>query len=137
MTSGYTAPAMFDRLRRCRLAAWLAFTAIAAVALMPTVASALARSGGVTEVCTPAGMKLVALGSGQAGDQPQPAGAALHLNHCAFCGGAFGALGMPPAPLALPLPASVPVRAVAERPVRPALRPAWPMARPRGPPPSA
>lgn len=137
MTSGYTAPAMFDRLRRCRLAVWLAFTAIAAVALMPTVASALARSGGVTEVCTPAGMKLVALGSGQADGAPQPAGAALHLNHCPFCGGAYGALGMPPAPLALPLQPPVPVVAAAERPGRPALRPAWAMARPRAPPRSA
>jgi hypothetical protein len=128
---------MFDRLRRCRLAVWLAFTAIAALALMPTVASALARSGGVTEVCTPAGMKLVALGSGQAGDQPQPAGAALHLNHCPFCGGAFGALGMPPAPLALPLQPPAPAVAASGRCERPHLREAWTAARPRAPPRSA
>lgn len=128
---------MFDRLRRCRLAVWLAFTAIAAVALMPTVASAFARSGGVTEVCTPAGMKLVALGAGQTDDRPQPAGAALHLNHCPFCGGAFGALGMPAAPLVLSLQPPAPAFGATDRYERPSLRQAWAMARPRAPPRSA
>jgi hypothetical protein len=125
---------MFERLRRCRLAVWLAFAAIAAVALMPTVASALARSGGVTEICTPAGMKLVALDAGPTDDTPQPAGVALHLNHCPFCGGAFGALGMPPAPLALPLTPPSPAVVAGVRYERLHLRQAWAMARPRAPP---
>ena len=73
-----------------------------ALALLPTVSHALAfAQGGKSawaEICTPQGMKVVAVESAP-GDESAPV--AAHLDHCAFCAQAATTLGMPPAPAAV------------------------------------
>jgi hypothetical protein len=81
-----------------RPALWLALVAIAAMALLPTLSHAMAHvAGGVgsgfTEVCTPQGMKLVALNDGETA----PDSAALQLEHCPWCTGALGDIAPAPA----------------------------------------
>jgi hypothetical protein len=114
-----------------RLGTWLALVAMLALALLPTVSHALARSGsGFAEVCTPQGMKVVALADGE----QQPSSAAMHLEHCPYCAVAGTAAALPPAPLVLPLP---PAEAALQPPLflqAPSTLFAWAAAQPRGPP---
>lgn len=90
-----------------RPAVWLALIAIAAMALLPTLSHALARSGGAgstafTEVCTPQGMKVVALTDGE----EAPDSAQLRLEHCHWCTAAIGDLAPPPVILPQEVPAA-------------------------------
>ncbi|HEX5688121.1 MAG TPA: DUF2946 family protein [Ideonella sp.] len=75
---------------------WIAFVAIFALALVPTVSRWLAAAQGGSawaEICTPQGPKPRAVGTDE---QPTPS-AALHLDHCAFCG--LAGQGLAPAPM--------------------------------------
>ncbi len=68
------------------------------MALLPTLSHAMARAAGTAgsgyaEVCTPQGMKLVALNDGETA----PDSAALQLEHCPWCTAAVGDLAPPPA----------------------------------------
>jgi len=116
--------------RRLRAFAWLAFAAMAAFALLPTVGRALAHaSAGYVEVCTPAGIQFVAIADGSG-----PAGDAGHHEPCPFCGSAFGALLPPPAPPAVAVlrpPTDAPAPVVATAPPAPD---AWASIQPRAPP---
>jgi Protein of unknown function (DUF2946) len=94
---------------RLRLQAiqWLALLVMVALAILPTLAHALARSqGGTTtwaEVCTPQGMKLVAvdLDDATAGAAGQ-AQAGSHLEHCPYCTGSGTPPALPAAPFTSP-----------------------------------
>jgi len=102
-----------------------------ALALLPTLSHALAGSSSAyAEVCTPQGMKVVALADGE----QQPATASLHLEHCPYCVAGGAAAGLPPAPPALPLP---PAEVALQPPLllqAPHTLFAWAAAQPRGPP---
>jgi len=102
-----------------------------ALALLPTLSHALAgSSSGFAEVCTPQGMKVVALAEGQ----QQPATASLHLEHCPYCVAGFAGAPLPPAALALPLPAQAAALAPPRFLQAPRTLFAWAAAQPRGPP---
>lgn len=122
--------------RHLRFATWLALLAIAALALLPTLTHALARSAGVggngfAEVCTPQGMKLVALADGETA----PSSAALHLEHCAYCTSACAVVDLPPASLTLALPAVAGLTLLPPLFLHAPRTPhAWASANPRAPP---
>jgi hypothetical protein len=117
--------------RHLRFANWLALVAMLALAVLPTLSHAMAgSSNGFAEVCTPQGPKVIALADGE----QQPSSASLHLEHCPYCIAGIGAVGMPPAPLVLPLPAA---EAALQPPLflqAPRTLFAWAVAQPRGPP---
>ena len=110
----------------------IAFMAIFALALLPTVSRLLAHSTGSSawaEICTPRGLQTLTA----QGEQAPPASAAAHLDHCPLCSLAGSALAPPPA-AALTI-AYVPARSMpvlfgaAPRPLH-----AWAALRARGPP---
>ncbi|HEV8689512.1 MAG TPA: DUF2946 domain-containing protein [Ideonella sp.] len=112
--------------------ATIAFVAIFALALLPTVSRLLAHATGSSawaEICTPRGLKALSLDEGQ----KAPATAAAHLDHCPLCGLAGSALAPPP--IAVVWQTLAPARAMprlfgaAPRPLH-----AWAAGRPRGPP---
>jgi len=109
-----------------------------ALALLPTVSHALAfAQGGKSawaEVCTPQGMKLVALDDAPGADGTTPAQAASHLDHCPYCTLSGQAAGMPPAPPAAPglLAGAEAVPLLFLQAPRTLF--AWRSAQPRGPP---
>src|SRR5690349_52564 len=73
----------------------VAFVAIFALALLPTVSRLLAHAAGGSawaEICTPQGLKLAAYN----GEKPLPA-AGAHIDHCPMCGLAGSTLAPPPA----------------------------------------
>lgn len=124
-------------MSRHRLPAWIALVAMLALALLPTVSHALAFARGGSawaEVCTPQGMRLVALDASQTADPAAPVQAAGHLEHCPFCALAADAPPLPPAPAAaLPQPlAATAVPALFLQAPRPLF--AWASAQPRAPP---
>lgn len=121
--------------RHQRWVLWLALTALWAVALLPLVSHAMARAGGeastrYTEVCTPQGMKLVALADGETA----PDSSLLQAEHCHWCTPALGDAAPPPVlpamPGFLPLPALLPAAFLHA----PATAHAWASAQPRAPP---
>ena len=68
------------------------------LALAPSVSHALSAqhaSSPWTEICSSS--------SSNSGEPAGSGGAAMHLGHCALCGVAASAIGMPPAPIAVPL----------------------------------
>jgi hypothetical protein len=86
---------------------WLALVAVLAMALLPTVSHALAHGQGTgttwAEVCTPQGMKMVAVDLDDAA--PGAAGSAQagsHLEHCPYCTGSVTPQGLPPSTFSLP-----------------------------------
>lgn len=110
-----------------RLSSGLALLAVLAFTLLPTLSRAMAAAaGGWTEVCTPQGMKLVAVDDG--GGE-----IATTIDACGHCTLAAHA-PPPPAPLALALPpagfSEVPPRFLQA----PATAHAWASANPRAPP---
>jgi Protein of unknown function (DUF2946) len=112
---------------------WLALLAMLALALLPTISHALSAARGGSnwaEVCTPQGLRLVAL-DGQALPDPVPA---VHLEHCPLCALQSAAAAPPPAATVV-LP---PVPHRAEVPVLFLQAPhtlfAWCSPHPRGPP---
>ena len=113
--------------------ATIAFLAIFALALLPTVSRLLVHATGSSawaEICTPRGLKAAV----QAGDeQPASAVTAAHLDHCPLCGLAGSALAPPPLAAAQAVMASAPgmpaLFGAAPRPLF-----AWASAQPRGPP---
>lgn len=117
---------------------WLALLAMLALAMVPTVSHALAKARGSTqwtEVCTPQGMRLVALDAETAPDQQPAVGG--HLEHCPWCGMGGATPGLPPASLTV-LPPEVRVRLVPPLFLLAPQRPfAWAPAQPRGPPAAA
>ena len=114
--------------------AWIAFVAIFAIALVPTVSRWLAAAQGGSawaEICTPQGPKALAVGEAE---QPQPAqSVTLHLDHCALCGLAGHAMAPPPM-----VAAATQVKPLTEQPAlflhapRPLF--AWAAAQARAPP---
>ncbi len=119
--------------------AWIAILALWAMALLPTLTHAMTHLRGDhttwVEVCTPQGMRLVSLATGQeAPAEPAPLQAAAHLEHCSLC------------TLSQPLPAlpSADAPGIALPPAAHALPwlflhaphtlHAWRSAQPRGPP---
>ncbi len=109
-----------------------------ALALLPSLSHALAHARGGdsawAEVCTPRGMRLVALDADGATDPAAPVQAAGHLEHCPLCALGADTAALPPAPaadLALPAGASLlpPLFLLAPRTLF-----AWRSAQPRGPP---
>ncbi len=108
-----------------------------ALALLPTLSRAMAHGAGGAvswaEICTPQGMKLLALDV--VPDEPAaPAQAGSHLDHCPYCSLAGQALGLPPAPVAAP---ALVLAAGHEPPLflpAPRTLPAWRSAQPRAPP---
>ena len=112
-----------------------------ALALLPTLSHALAHSQGSSsrfaEVCTPQGMKQVAIDgvAGEADDAPTQA--AGSPEHCAYCAGSAQAAGMPPAPLQVPLLRSAALDRPAPFLKAPRTLVAWCSAQPRAPPAAA
>ncbi len=109
-----------------------------ALALLPTLSHALAHArGGASawaEVCTPQGVRLVALDSERAADPAAPVQAAGHLEHCPFCALGADTVALPPAPapdVAMPAGRALlpPLFLQAPRTLF-----AWRSAQPRGPP---
>lgn len=90
--------------RRLPLCTWFAILAMLALALLPAVSHAVAHGQGSrsawAEVCTPQGMKWVAVDAASAADAAAgaPAQAAGHLEHCALCCGGPALAGLPPRP---------------------------------------
>lgn len=129
---------MHSRTARFRFPLWLALVAMLALALLPTLSHALAfaRGGAAwAEVCTPQGMRLVAVDAAQAAETGAPVQVAGHLEHCPLCALGADLPALPPAPpVALPLPL-----AAADPPPlflhAPRTLFAWRSAQPRGPPP--
>jgi hypothetical protein len=128
---------MVTSLHRRRHIAWLALFAMLAMAMLPTLSHALALARGDiawTEICTPQGMRVVAVSDESGAPAPDPISAAVHLEHCPYCAQSAGTLGMPPAPAGvMPLPV-----AGAELPAlflqAPHTLHAWRSAQPRAPP---
>ncbi|MDP3084167.1 MAG: DUF2946 family protein [Rubrivivax sp.] len=120
---------------RRRPIAWLALWALLAMALLPSLAQAFAPAGGKTvwsEVCTPQGMRLVAIDA-VSGDAPAPVSTAGHLAHCPYCMTGDGGFGLP-AMMAAHHPvaaAAAPLTVVTRGAAAP---PLWSPAQPRGPP---
>ncbi len=122
--------------RRLHALTWLALVGVLALALLPAVSHALAFAGvgGATaEVCTPQGLKRIAL---DAGEDPAPS-ANGHLEHCPFCKLGHDAPPLPPVPPARaqalpPGPWRPPLFLQAPRTLH-----AWASAQPRAPPASA
>ena len=110
----------------------IAFVAIFALALLPTVSRLLAHATGSSawaEICTPRGLQTLTA----QGEQAPPASAAAHLDHCPLCSLAGSALA-PPAVAALtiahaPARSMPPLFGAAPRPLH-----AWAALRARGPP---
>ncbi len=118
-----------------RWALWVALIALWAVALLPMVSHAMARASGeantrYTEVCTPQGMKLVALADGETA----PDSNLLQMEHCHWCTPALGDAAPPPVPPALPVLAPLPALLPAAFLQAPATAYAWASAQPRAPP---
>jgi Protein of unknown function (DUF2946) len=131
-------PAVTTFRRHLLSISWLALLAMCALALAPTVSHALAKARGSTqwtEVCTPQGMRLVALDA-QTTPEQQPA-VGGHLEHCPWCGVGSISAGMPPAPPAV-LPPAQPLRFVPPLFLQARQTPfVWAPAQPRGPPATA
>ena len=108
-----------------------------AMAMLPTLSHALALARGDTtraEICTPQGMRVVAVSGESGAPAPDPISAAAHLEHCPYCAQSTGTLGMPPAPVGVaPLPVTS-----AELPAlflqAPHTLHAWRSGQPRAPP---
>jgi hypothetical protein len=86
---------------RLRLFTWLALVAMLGLALAPSVSHALSAqhtSNPWTEICSSS--------SSNSGEPAGSGGAAMHLGHCALCSVAASAIGMPPAPIVVPLPSA-------------------------------
>jgi hypothetical protein len=125
---------------------WLALVAMLAMALLPSVSHALAfarngtgGNGGWVEVCTPQGMRMVAVDADAvagdpAGAVPAPTQATGFLEHCPLCALAADTAPLPPAALA----ALPDVRRGDPLPLLflqgPSTLYAWRSAQPRGPP---
>ncbi|WP_196887490.1 DUF2946 domain-containing protein [Rubrivivax gelatinosus] len=115
-------------------ALWIAALVILMASLAPSVSQALgfARSAAAVEICTAHGSVWVDADTG--GETGGPASAGHLFEHCPFCSLHAPALGLPPAPLALPgvPPGAEPVPraflAAARTPH------AWVTAQPRAPP---
>ncbi|WP_425256517.1 DUF2946 family protein [Rubrivivax sp. RP6-9] len=121
--------------RHLRPALWLALAALAAMALLPTLSHAMARAAGgagsgFTEVCTPQGMKLVALGDGETA----PDSAALQLEHCPWCTAALADLAPPPVRQRADLPPACTLLLPPLNLHGPRTLHAWLLASPRAPP---
>ncbi len=125
--------------RHLRPLTWLALVAVLALALMPTLSHALTFARGDTvawaEVCTPQGLKVVAVDGRDAEAPAAPVNIAAHLEHCPFCKlSSHDALPLPPAlpAVAEPLPPGPflpPLWLQAPRTLH-----AWASAQPRAPP---
>ena len=126
---------MLSTALRRRNIAWLALVAMLALALLPTVSHALAfAQGGKSawaEICTPQGMKVVAVESAP-GDEGTSV--AAHLEHCPYCAQAATTLGMPPAPAAVAALALAAIEPPASFLNAPRTLFAWAAAQPRAPP---
>ncbi len=117
--------------------AWIAILALLAAAWLPTVSQAFAQARGAgttwAEVCTPQGMRLVAMPADDATGET-PLQAAGHLQHCALCTLAQDTPGLPP-PAAQPLPLLAAAAALPRLFLHaPRTLHAWRSAQPRGPP---
>ncbi len=108
-----------------------------ALVLLPTLGKAMAFGAGSTawaEVCTPQGVRVVALDAA-GGEATEQAGApaSAHLEHCALCLLSAQPLMLPPAGAALPASEGVPTLPRLYLPAQGTPH-AWRSAWPRGPP---
>lgn len=81
---------------RQRLSAWIAMIAVLAGVLVPGAIHAMSQlSGGErwVEVCTPSGMKLIAVDAGQ--ESPGDTGQGILVGSCPFCATHAGAWALP------------------------------------------
>lgn len=130
--------------RHLRSYAWVALLAIFGLAFAPTISHALARAQGqnslLTQICTPQGMKTIALAD-LAGDAVADISAASDdsgvmnpLEHCPLCGLAASSPALPvvEAVLVLPLAQATAVPRLFLRAPRPLF--VWSAAQPRAPP---
>lgn len=129
---------MFARRGTKRITAWAALLGLLMMVFAPLVSQAVGADRAWLEICSASGPKFVQLNAADAADagtsdQPVQKSAAHPLEHCPYCSLHASALGMPPAPLVVPL-------AVAHRELPPAFFEApatphaWLTAQPRGPP---
>jgi hypothetical protein len=116
--------------RRLRPFVAFALVAMAALVLLPALGQAFAKSGGgFAEVCTPQGMKWVAVDEGG----NAPGSASTHLEHCPWC--VPGTAAAPPPADAARAPAPAPGTTLPPRFLQAPRTPhAWAAPRPRGPP---
>lgn len=139
--------AMFTRTVLRRFTAWLAAVAVLCAGLLPLVSHAvvphLSGSVGLVEVCTVSGMAWIKLDAASAStDLASPAQSddtapGMNMATCDWCALHSPHLGVPPAPVAMTLPAAKlaaapPAFFHAPRPLF-----AWAAAQPRAPPVSA
>jgi hypothetical protein len=123
--------------RRLQPVAWIALLAIWALALLPTVSHALAFSRGDNnwaEVCSPQGMRLVAVGPVDAETAAPVDAVGAALDQCPFCALSAAAWAPPPASptTSAHSPGAGQVGLAWRR--LPRVQFAWPAAQQRGPP---
>lgn len=126
---------MMNMARRQTLHIWIALLAVLFSALAPSISHALASRdapGGMMEICTANGYKLVKLAV--VDDGKAPSSAQHGMEHCAFCathGGSHALTGTPSAALAIDPGSDVypPLFYAAPRSLH-----AWSAANPRAPP---
>lgn len=141
---------MFTRTVLRRFTAWLAAMAVLCAGLLPLVSHAvvphLSGAAGLVEVCTVSGMAWVKLDAPSASTvsadpaklaQPDGTAPGMNMATCDWCALHSPHLGVPPAPVAMTLPAAdlaaaPPAFFHAPRPLF-----AWAAAQPRAPPVSA
>jgi hypothetical protein len=127
---------MLNNRHRQQLAAWIAFFAILAASVMPTLSGAFARTVAaphVADICSGDALKVQE--SLQARHHSSPAKTGIHLEHCPFCLTHAGSFGLPPtSPALLPLASGQAVVASSWFRSRLALVPAWTTAPSRAPP---
>ena len=88
-------------VRPSRFIAWIAAFAVVLAALMPTLAQAVASAGGGQvkwmELCTVAGMKLVAVqDNGDPASSGSDSQGILKAAHCPYCCSHAGSFALPP-----------------------------------------
>lgn len=123
--------------RPSRFTAWIAAFAVVLAALMPTLAQASAGGGQMKwmEVCTVAGMKLVAV---QDSDHPAGFGSdgstILKVEHCPYCCSHAGSFALPPSATPLLVAPLATYRQPAFLPTAPKVLQRWGIFLSRAPP---
>ena len=125
---------LFRHRRPQRSVGWIALLAACMLALAPTVFHALAWAQGSNPWAQICSAPVAGNVSTPASDDPSPAGASAHFEHCPFCA-LGGAAALPPCPASAPwvdagLSQAVPALFLqAPQPLFP-----WRAAQPRAPP---
>ena len=115
-----------------RITTWLVVWAVMAMPMAPLLAQAFDANTGWQEICGAVGSRWVKVDNGTP-DQPAAPAHAQLFDHCPYCALGAGALGMPPAALAL-VPAPVRFELPRAFLAAPRLLYAWRSAQARAPP---